>query len=451
MILLSAILHLFLVTILGAVLIHLFDRHNNTGIWMRCALGYGLGTGIVCQIMIWFVHFGVRYNSINISLIVLILLCTSLCIQRRLPLEPEKVLPNQAASAETMFWVYGWSIVGLSVVCSFLLALLKPIMGWDAVSAIGFVAKVIFYDGSLENISRFPHSYYPLHVPLLESWLALGAGVFDGQSVKIIFPLYYVSLIVVAYRFFKSYTTAQWALFGVLLIVAANFVFFHSVISYRDFTLMYYNFCTVALLLLWMKNESFVFLILAAVFAGITSLVKMEGSLFLPIYTLAVLIIVFLQRRSGGAAIFMKIAGFCTVAYGMFMVFHTYRIKMGLTTGEKTKLIISAESFGRILDIFHTLYSNLFTSANWSIVWLILILSLFRWRQSVHKKYAAMALLLLCLFFALVIAYGAFTSSYPWIGGKYQHLTLSRVILHFFPLSAIVIVFLNAPAKKPMD
>jgi len=47
------------------------------------------------------------------------------------------------------------------------------------------------------------------------------------------------------------------------------------------------------------------------------------------------------------------------------------------------------------------------------------------------------------MFLGLYMAVALFTTNYAWIAGEQSHTTLSRLILHFYPLAVWLIVLLN--------
>ena len=96
--------------------------------------------------------------------------------------------------------------IGQTFTFTFWRGLFFPISKWDAIATVAFKAKLIFYEGTLPDLAQLPHRAYPLFIPLAESWIAISLGVWDEQSVKIIFPLALYSLIFIQYHFLKCLT-----------------------------------------------------------------------------------------------------------------------------------------------------------------------------------------------------------------------------------------------------
>ncbi|VAX35058.1 hypothetical protein MNBD_UNCLBAC01-121, partial [hydrothermal vent metagenome] len=315
-----------------------------------------------------------------------------------------------------------------------------PILEWDAISTIAFKAKIFFYEKGLYEHQNMPHTSYPLQVPFSLTWVALNLGQWHEQYVKIIFPTTFLSFLVIQYTFLKQFTYIKGAVAGVALLLCANFFVYHATISYRDFTMLYYNCTTIFLLLLWHQKKENSFLILAGLFAGFTSFTKLEGTGYLAVQTILFFFILFYGHIRKPL---QKCFTFMLPAFGICGIYYVYKILMGISAASnrlQSKFAIT--NLERIPIIIREFSGNLFFSGNWNVLWMLLFISFFRYKKIQQHFVIKAVLFSLTSYFLLYFCIIVFTDNLIW------HPTLlSRVILHFFPLSVVSLVLINSSLK----
>ena len=92
-----------------------------------------------------------------------------------------------------------------------------------------------------------------------------------------------------------------------------------------------------------------------------------------------------------------------------------------------------------LLAMTVSLSDNLFLSGNWNILWFLLAITAFvcgRDKKPFVVRFLNFALL---MFFADYIKYVFFTSTSQFLAGEHNIDTLSRFLLHFYPLCPILI------------
>jgi len=235
-----------------------------------------------------------------------------------------------------------------------------------------------------------------------------------------------------------------------LNILGSEWMFFiyHATISYRDFFMMYFNCITIMLLIYWSQNKENSFLILAALFAGFATFTKLEGTAFLGIYSVLFCVInfpsrifTFKDKLINSAKFFLPSFGIC-LTYYIYKMWHNVLIEGG-GINDKTKLDFTWEKLSLIPEILESFFQNLMFSGNWNIIWLVALLSLIQLRGKRRNTEGMLILLSLLLFFGLYFFVALLTVNYAWIAGVKSTTTLSRLILHFYPLSVLLIVLLN--------
>jgi hypothetical protein len=88
-------------------------------------------------------------------------------------------------------------------------ALLFPIRFWDAISCWSLKGRAFFIDKSIipfyiSHQYQFSHLSYPLYLPLTQTWIYLWLGRINENLVKIIFPIFYLSVLFIFYYLFRN-------------------------------------------------------------------------------------------------------------------------------------------------------------------------------------------------------------------------------------------------------
>jgi len=130
-------------------------------------------------------------------------------------------------------------LISVSFLVVVFFAILFPIRFWDAISCWSLKAKAFFIDGSImpfynEHNYYFSHLSYPLYLPLVQTWLYIWFGSIEENLVKIIFPLFYASLIFIFYHLFKKRTGKLPAVFFVFIVSALPVIMDHGYIEYTN-------------------------------------------------------------------------------------------------------------------------------------------------------------------------------------------------------------------------
>jgi hypothetical protein len=124
-------------------------------------------------------------------------------------------------------------------------------------------------------------------------------------------------------------------------------------------------------------------------------------------------------------------------------IFHIYKTSIGMASMQgRLGFHFSAENFERLPDILNSWGIDLFYSGNWNIIWGAIVLSLLWGGIDKIKKNREANLLFLTigLFFGAYIAFFIFTPTHI-----NYHNTLSRITLHFFPVTTWLLTLLTFP------
>lgn len=166
-------------------------------------------------------------------------------------------------------------------------ALSKPLLAFDARAIWGMKAKILFYERGIYGEDFLDperlhfHQRYPLLLPLAQCFIYHFIGGVDDRYVKVIFPIFFVSLSLSFYamlrRFFgRSYCMAATTM---LMTLPAYVIFENGGVNSgnADVPLAYFCFNSVVSLFRYLFCRASGHLLVAALFGAFTIFTKQEG------------------------------------------------------------------------------------------------------------------------------------------------------------------------------
>ncbi|MDD4957445.1 MAG: hypothetical protein PHQ61_07400, partial [Candidatus Omnitrophica bacterium] len=447
MLLLKAIIGLLIPTATGYGLMVNLSSRERSPFSLDLALSFGLGMGLLGQWMLLLAIFGVKFSLYSILLPLLLFAAMMLWTGRKRlegryqfharavidgikglfmkgPLACRLVFGVCALYlAYTLFYIFwrAWSV---------------PINTYDAVNVIALKAKAFYYWGELGNLGNFYHPPYPLQVPFMETWMAFASGGWTEPAIKLIFPVCFVSFLVVFTESVRSLTNRFWAAIAILMLCSSHFLLYHATISYRDLFMMYYNFTSIYFLIRWYRSEDPRTLLLASLFGGFGIFTKLEGLSYFALHALLLAAMLKIKTSSGyGPRPIKALAAFLVPAALIGGLFYFFKAYAGLAP-EKTAVYLTQESFSRLWPTAKAFFQHLFILGNWNIIWFILpaIALMYPTRVSGRKE-PAFLIIIIFSYLVFYVVYGAFSESFVWIGGESNITTTGRLVLHFYPLA----------------
>lgn len=207
-------------------------------------------------------------------------------------------------------------LILFQVLTSIFITVIFPVRFWDAITCWSFKAKAFFLDKTIydfysKHSYKFSHPSYPILLPLLQTYSYFSMGTLNENLMKLIFPLFYISLLIVNYGFLrikyseinpkvnnnsvkikkdnrilrKNYPKIT-SLFFTFILSIVPIIFDHSYIEYTNLAFSFYLYLSVMFMILWIrfKDDSLNtnrLIILSAIFASQLPLLRSEGILFL--------------------------------------------------------------------------------------------------------------------------------------------------------------------------
>ncbi len=448
---------LFIPWLIGSVsLSFLFPREELT-VPAKISLSFILGTGILTIVMLSWNMLGGSFagQGLHLFLLGLIFIGIIRSVSKKRSGQGQQGAVNEdlvrkelsRPSPYEIYWEFLDIIIILFVVfqCVYIFwrAFHIPVYGFDPLKINTLNAKVFFFNKNIVLPQDILYRGYPLHVSLLQTWMVLNLGYWSDQIVKVFIPFYLLSYIVIHYEFVNYFLNSRRALWSVGLLFTSNLFALHASLGYMDFTLMVYNCVTLMMIFLWYAEKETRFLVLAGVFAGISTFTKREGMAYLLVYGALFVGLLFSDKSLSGRR--MKTAlNFIFPCLGISLLFPLFKfMRQGMSVGVVYEL--GRQNLARIPFIFSKLIQELFWSGNWNVIWSLLVFSsFFSFRSKIHPFFKWFCLCM-TLFFVILFLLFLCTNAYIWI--EQRDTTLSRLILHFFPLAVLALIFMARPQQ----
>ncbi|MCL4377028.1 MAG: glycosyltransferase family 39 protein [Actinobacteria bacterium] len=216
--------------------------------------------------------------------------------ESRLTVELKRISGNTALTNIVFIFFLFLIIFNFTIVLFF--ALLFPIRFWDAIACWSLKGRAFFIDGSIipfytNHNYQFSQISYPLLQPLSQTWIYLWMGKIDENLVKIIFPLFYISLLVFFYYLFSKKYNKLISIILIFILSSMPIIMDHGAIEYTDLLFSIILVLSVYFFYFALKSneKKLNYLMLAAAFFTILAYIRSEGLVFLILF-LAINIVV---------------------------------------------------------------------------------------------------------------------------------------------------------------
>ncbi|MCK4463836.1 MAG: hypothetical protein KAU58_05955 [Candidatus Omnitrophica bacterium] len=338
-----------------------------------------------------------------------------------------------------------FSFLSFEVIYTFFRALIKPIESYDSVAIHALKSKMLYLAGTLPrdfftqvaNNFHGAHPDYPLLVPMSEAWFYVFVNGFNDFLVKSIFPLCFISFLIVFYSILKKVLNnrpnALLFTFGLASIAQFNA---YATIGAADL-LIGIMFCLSFLYLyLWMKNcQNRTYLYISLIFSILTLWAKNEGLLLIAI-TLTTLFLFLLRKGPGGnKEILIPASGYFLTIIAITLGWLGYGNFLGFVNENFNFSMISLKTFSsglnRIPLILYEYQKHVFGFKKWNIIWIVLLVLLAaRFKKSVKDDAFYITAVIFMFFIGYSLVYIMSTMDFNFLLTK----TSSRFLLHILPV-----------------
>jgi len=433
------------------------------------ALSFGLGTGVISLITVLIFHARISVDLINLLSVVVFLLIyfiyrenikRSTCVSTTTitnnyqDLLREKIcsLKNIIRGLNTLE-IFLILVVAVSVVLVSFHAMFKPMFNYDAISIWAFKAKIFFTEQTIftddfYNPDRLHyHPKYPILIPSVENWIYNCLGCISDRLVKIIFPLFYVSLLFLFYTAQRRSCTRQYSLiFTALLATIPAFVRSDqgggAFSGYADMPLAFFYASGVIYLFLWMKYKKKEDLIISAILSGLAMFTKNEGLgyFIITFFCLSVFILFNTNRETlkqniKFISMFMVISGFIVLPWLI--------ISMGIPVfseeenyPDRLSVFVIVGNFSRVPIIFTSFCGELIDIRRWNIIWILFGVAVIGGMKYVLRSLVKYLILMLLLDFAMLVLVYIII---PWDVRFAISTSMTRLIIQITPVAVFIV------------
>jgi len=381
------IISILLFFITGNAVLKLIDhkyRYHNT--IERVVISYFLGVGIVALIQLYAMCCRIPLTKTNILLLLLpfFIVQAYFCVTKKNIVFKSKSISHRIGQIglhgkEAVLTVY------LVLLCLIMLfaCLSFPIYSYDARAVWSFKAKIIFYQHSVFNDDfldqyRFhPNTAYPLLMPLCQSFIYNILGSVDEYLVKILFALFYISLVLFIYHtqrdFFSLGRLHSLIFTAVSVSVPFLFVIFSGSVpsAYIDFPFACFYTFTVVYLLKYLREHNLVHIIIAALSAAFCIFIKNEGGV---LFLISLAIFIGEKKVAKGFIIYLLLPIALTLPWfwlrAKFPVIYDSNPLHFLTF---TNVMQGFPRFGLVMKL--TLREMFLNLRSWGLLWVIIFFS----------------------------------------------------------------------------
>ncbi|OGC15753.1 hypothetical protein A2290_05375 [candidate division WOR-1 bacterium RIFOXYB2_FULL_36_35] len=415
------ILAVLLPTVIGYLIVCAVYKQSISFI-EKVALGFLIGTSFMTLQMFVYSLVGIKFGMLWISLPWFLLLPLIIFADRKIS-----------------FSFNGWKqielllllLVSMKVIYVFFEALIKPVFGYDAIWNFSLRAKIFFFEKMIPFVKLNPYflgdgmKNYPPHLPLLEAWTYITMNTWDDVKMKIIFPLYFCSLLIIFYKALLREKNRAHSLFFTFLLSSFPLLTYHATIEYADFIVGTYFLGAVIYLYEFFKEGKTKHLFISALLAASCGWIKEEGLVF---YFICFFVFFAYNKFKN-----LKNLGIYLIPFFVFIFPWTLTKKvLGLELGNTHETIFKFEKlFNFHQEAIWKIAYKTFLTDNWHLFPITMIVFLVFYYRNViatKKRYILACFVLAWLFFIYLYLF-----TYNW-ENIMNDIILSRNYLTYFPI-----------------
>ncbi|MDP2912474.1 MAG: hypothetical protein Q8N91_00515 [Candidatus Omnitrophota bacterium] len=434
----------------------------------RIALSYGLGIGFFSLEMLIFFIMGKAFSIAALAapgLVVIVTVSIALIVNNRFRRTRDEgrgmfvdstpqtsivhhpIIHRDARSLtnRTHLKTFLISAIAIIIIYTGFRTMVKPIESYDAVGIHSLKSKIFFINRSIPpdfftgiGRSAIPHPDYPLNIPLIETFLYVCIGSLNDQLVKVIFFLYFISILTILYYAIRRFADYNYALLFTFLLASISQFNSFATNAYLEVPLAYYCFASALYLILWIEDRSRTScLILSALMSGLAAWTKNEGLLYCVVYTAIVSAYLAAKRRQTGAAkIFLLPAAYLMIIALISAPWFLVKWRYGLTNSDVSMpsspvIFVLFKNLWKMGPMAYDFQKQIFGPKKWNIIW-ILALATFALKSKRAfgpvMKYITISILAVIAGYFAVYAVSRIDIRFL------LRTTWSRFILHFLPL-----------------
>lgn len=408
-----------MLTFLGIAFIFLFgfllsiQITKDLNLHERLGISYPLGLGVFTLLMFIVLWAGVPITLINNSLILIVGTGSLLVIRKKRTKEIIDSALNQIRlpkiSLLDLLLIVGIaSLIGYSIFSS----LYSPVDDWDSIVLYDFRAKVLLNETYFRDVLHSWNYFwgYPLLTSLAHLWIYL----LGGKSPVFIYPLFYLSFILMFYGTIRRFSSRTISLVAALLPASDPLIFYQSMIAYTNIPYTFYLVSGSIYVFLWAKTSKKEYLILGGLLSGLSTWTRSVEP-----FWLANLIFVwgysFYKKRYGSLVLYPFI--FLLIQYP-WRIFQKVLLKIPYTTeqiGTSLSILLKNLEIQRISLVLSYLYSSVFVTWGAGAILFVLTVLIGFFKQGWKRNYEFLIIIFINLLLLFLGTYILSFGSGTWI------------------------------------
>ena len=408
------------------------------------ALSYCIGLGLLTMEMAVLSLLGIKFSIFSLTICIVLLAAAALLIRRR----HEK--PRIHIEKQSLSWLEKLFIAGISfeVLYAIFRTLIMPMESYDAIAIYALKSKIFYLAQSIphdffSSFGKFvPHVEYPLLIPLTETAFYTFFSSLNDLLVKIIFPLYYMSLVVVFYSVSRRFINRTQSLFFTFLLATIPQVTDFATNGYADLPFAVYCSAAIFYLYLWMREKRDLFLVVSFILSALAVWTKSEGLMFAFINAVVVTVYTIRQRPTYFKGYLYAILSMLMIAaYVLAGRSLGLAVNSDFVSSQSSMLARLMTGFGRISAILYEYQIQFFGPKKWNIIWILFIAGFaLGFRRVFSKDILPLTLTIILIFSGYSAVY--MLSSAPQGFGWHLSTSGSRLFMHFVPIVVLWLALL---------
>ncbi len=415
-------------------------------------ISYGIGLGFISLEMLIFYLFGVKFTVYGLLIPWVVLIAVNairyVAHRDKIVIETRTTESEERYKFLNIFLISG---ISLEAVYAFFRALIKPIESYDAVAIYAIKSKIFFIAKAIPEtyfpilIHGFPHPDYPLNIPLSETFFYIAMGSLNDQLVKIIFPLFFLGILILLYYAIRRFASRTYALLFTFLLASIPHFNAYAANAYQELPLSFYYFSSALLLFSWIEDKkSLRPLVLSAIMVALAGWTKNEGLMYCAINTVLVLFFSMrtIRKDMTWKTLFAPIAYIVIVGL-LLLPWIWIKHKFGIANDEinlaNLNPVYLFNQIHKLVPIFYELQKQLFGPKKWILLWPVVIFAaalnyrkLFKGIRGYISVSIILAFLGYILFYMISYVDVVFFASKTW----------ARFLLHFLPLLVLWLAYI---------
>lgn len=422
----------------------LYSRSNSLHISENIFISYGLGIGFISLEMLILHLLNIKFAALNITAPWLVLVLINIVIYIKRGKRKKDAVRLHEPKTNKFGILKAFLCFGIIFEISYAIfrALIKPIESFDAIAIYAIRSKIFYLAKSFPAnyfamSNGMPHPEYPLNIPLIQTFIYLCLGSLNDLAVKIIFPLYFIGILVVLYFAIRRFAGSTYALIFTFMLASIQQFNVYASNAYLDLPLSYYCLISVIFLFEWFKQkERFDLLIVSAVMAAIAAWTKNEGLMYCVINTAVMVYFLAANRKNISTkdiiAPFLYVAVIFTILLPWLVVKHSAHLVSTDVAEIYLNPLCMAKQLYKFGPILYEFQREAFGPKKWNMVWIaVLFAAAFNFKKIFRGELKYVSIMLMLTVCGYVYFYLISSVEITFFLTK----TWSRFLIHFLPIA----------------